>query len=425
MLFSKISVYLPDGSILKDAYVGTERDEISYVGIEKPLREYGPVYQGRGKLLLPGFVNTHCHIPMTVLRGSGADLPLARWLSEAIFPLEDSLTPDEVYWGAMAGIAELLRCGVTSFSDMYFYSQEIAKAVLKTGIKANLSLDENKALRETGGFKDAKAFYQQWHQAGNGRILVDMCIHSEYTTSPEGVRAVAEFAQEHQTQLQLHLSETVQENEACYSRHGKTPAVYFSELGALTPRTTAAHCVHLTPQDMAVIKENRVTVSHCPVSNLKLGSGIADVAGMLEKGIAVSLGTDGAASNDNLNFLEEIKITPLLQKGYRRNPELVSVKDVLFMASRAGALAQGRHDTGFIEQGKRADLIVVDCSSINMAASSDKASAVIYSASFPDIKLTMVDGRVLYENGRYKTLDLELVRAQNQKIAERLHALQV
>lgn len=422
MLFEHIHILLPDGSILENGYVLIQNTDITYIGKEKPLHcDAIPCYDGHNKLLLPGFINTHCHIPMTLLRGLGADLPLMDWLFNAIFPVEQKLTADDIYWGSLAGMAELIRSGVTSFSDMYYQSQAIAQAALETGIKANLALDENAALREKGDFFLAKDFYKEYHKANNGQILVDMSIHAEYTTSPEGIRSIVAFGEQSGSVVQLHLSETEKETKECIERHGMTPAAYFDSLGVFNLPAIAAHCVFMTDEDLEILRKRHVSVAHCPISNLKLGSGIADVAKMLKKGINVTIGTDGTASNDNLNMLEDIKYVPLLQKGLHKNPTLLPAPSVLHMATKNGAAAQNRPDTGEIAIGKKADLVVMDFSSIHTKPALDLTAGVVYSSNLNDVLLTMVNGKVLYENGSFKTLDTEKIAYETDRIASRLY----
>lgn len=419
MLFENISVLLPDGSVKADCFVGVKGDRIDFVGAERPREDYGEGYNGAGKLLMPGFVNAHCHVPMVLLRGYAEDLPLERWLVEKIFPAEDKLNGEAVYRGSLLGIAEMIRSGVTSFSEMYFFCEDIARAVLESGIKCNLTQGitcfDDSSLWEMEKFFKAKNLYERYHNLGDGRLYIDMCIHAEYTSTPKVVREMAEYAKQTGARMQIHLSETKSEHEGCKERHGLTPAEYFESLGVFDVPCTAAHAVWVEESDIAVLSQKGVFVAHCPTSNLKLGSGIAPVAGMLEGGVKVALGTDGAASNNSLDMFAELKLAAILQKGGANDPELMPVKELLYMAARAGALSQGREDTGEIKVGCRADLVVLDLDSISMTPLHNTASSLVYSAGSRDVVLTMCDGRVLYRDGEFLTIDIELVKREVNK----------
>ena len=375
------------------------------------------VVEGRGDLLLPGFVNTHCHAAMTLFRGYGEDLPLSRWLNERIFPAEDRLTAESVYWGSMLAIAEMLRNGITSFSDMYFFCDSTARAVLESGIKANLSRSLVSFapainLAEDTRFAEAVALVKEFHGAGDGRIRVDMSLHAEYTNQPDYCAAVGAYTAEQGLGMQLHLSETEDEHNACIARHGKTPAAFFADLGVFDAPTTAAHCVWVTDEDIAIMAEKGVTAAHNPTSNLKLGSGVMPLRRLLDGGVNVTLGTDGAASNNTLDVLRELRLAAILHKGVNHRADITTAAEMLSMAARNGALAQGRGDCGKIEVGARADLILLDLSAPHNMPVYDLAATVAYSAEAHDVRMTMVDGRILYADGAYTSIDLERLRSE-------------
>lgn len=427
MLFSNIAVLLPDGSVLPHGYVRTEGKTIEWVGREPPPGKQEEVYHGGRNLLMPGFVNTHCHVPMTLLRGYGEGLPLQEWLDRRIFPFEAQLTPEDVYWGALLGIAEMVQNGVTSFTDMYFHCDSIAQAVAESGVCGNLcygfTCTEDLPLPQQPGFAQAARLFQNWNLAEDGRVRVDMGVHAEYSTKPKAVRGIAEFAKAHQARIHLHLSETRREQEACLARHGKTPARYFADLGVLDSPVTAAHCVWLTEADMELLRGYPVTVSHNPTSNLKLGSGVAPVSKMLEKGIPVALGTDGAASNNRYDMFSELRLALLLQNGLSGEPALLSPLQALRMATVQGANAQGREKTGAIQAGYLADLIVVDFDSPHMAPCHEPLAQLAYAANSSDVLLTMCRGKILYQRGQWSTIDVERVKAECRKAAKRIARL--
>lgn len=425
MLFSHCNILLSNGEILEDAYLQVTDDKITYIGDKKPQTTTDTIYDGTNKLLLPGFVNTHSHVPMTLLRSVGADLPLDRWLNDAIFPMEDKLNKDWAYSGTLLGIAEMLRSGITSFSDMYFFGEARATAVLETGINANLSMGilcfDDSSFEKAPMVQETKDLFYAYHNANGGQVKVDVGLHAEYTSNAKIVKAVGEYAKEIGANVHIHLSETKKETQECIARHGKTPTAYFHDLGLFDNITTAAHCVWLTQQDREILAKKNVFVSHCPISNLKLGSGLADMASLAQEGVKISIGTDGVASNDNLNFLEDVKLSAMLQKGLHQDPSLFSAKQTLQMATKNGALAQNRTNTGALTLGNQADIVVVDYYSLNLLPKTDMLSSLIYAALPSDIKMTMVNGKILYQNGEFTTIDIEKVMHEVDRIGKKLY----
>ena len=319
---------------------------------------------------------------MTLLRSVGADLPLDRWLSEKIFPLEDKLNKDWAFSGSLLGIAEMLRSGVTSFSDMYFFGESRANAVLESGINANLCMGilcfDDSPFDKAPMVQESKDLFHAYHNANGGQLKIDIGLHAEYTSNPIIAKAASDYAKEIGANMHIHISETKKETDECIARHGKTPVAYFNDLGVFDNHVTAAHCVWLTEQDKQILADKKVSVAHCPISNLKLGSGIADMFSLMEKGINISIGTDGVASNDNLNFLEDMKLTALLQKGLHRNPAIFPASEVFKMASQNGALSQNRMQTGALKLGNQADIIAIDYHSINLLPCIDVISSLVY-----------------------------------------------
>ncbi len=428
MIFKDIAVLDEHFSIKKHQYVKTAGDKIVYIGDTMPDASGEQQFDGKNKLMIPGMVNAHTHVPMTLLRGYGEKLPLDRWLNERIFPYEDQLDGSSVYYASCLGIAEMLRFGTTSFTEMYNFCDEIAQAVEESGIKANISRGllcfDDSDLKDLQSFQESVSLYQNWHNAANGRIKVDMCIHGEYTSTPKIVRQMAEYAGSIGSCMHIHLAETKKEFDECIERRGKTPAEYMEEMGIFDLPTTAAHCVWLTPHDMEILAAKGVTAAHCPVSNLKLGSGVAKLSEMQQHRINIALGTDGCSSNNNLNLFEEQKLAALLHKGVELNPELCSPEEVVAMATKNGAASQGRTDTGVLKEGNRADFAVLDCDRTYMQPEHDNMSNLVYSAQGSDVVMTVVDGRILYQDGEYPTLDIEKITAEflvsNEKILNKL-----
>ncbi len=405
-------VMLADGST---RCVGVEGARITLVTETVPQGAFDRVIEGKGRLLLPGFVNAHTHVVMTIFRGYGEDLPLDRWLNERIFPAEDRLTPTAVRLGSQLAIAEMLAGGVTSFSDMYYFCEETADAVAESGIKANLSrsvvgFDPMADYRKDARVLEAVSLYQNHHGREDGRIRVDLSLHAEYTNCAASTRTVAALAAELGTGLQIHLSETAKEHRECLQRHGRTPTEFFLDHGAFAVPVQCAHAVYLTDSDRAILAEHGASVIHNPVSNLKLGSGVMPLRRTLDASVNVALGTDGAASNNRLDLLREMQLALLLQKGSSGEPDSITAEEGLALLSRNGYLAQAREDCGAIAPGYRADLVLMRLDTLHNLPVVTPAVSVAYSAKSDDVCLTMVDGRILYENGEFTTLDVEKLK---------------
>jgi 5-methylthioadenosine/S-adenosylhomocysteine deaminase len=413
---------MPNGLRTEDTVNVVVTDEsITYIGADMPEEPFDRTIDCKENLLMPAFYNAHCHAAMTLFRGYGEDLPLRRWLDEKILPAEERLNFRRVYYGSKLAIAEMIRNGVVSFSDMYFFQEATAEAVLETGVKANIarsivSFDPDITRETDSRFAESVKLVEQYHGAGDGRLKVDMSLHAEYSNVDACCRYVAEYAKEQGLRMQLHLSETQDEHEACIARHGMTPAAYFASLGVFDVPTTAAHCVYVTDEDIALMKEKGVFPVHNPVSNLKLGSGVMRLRDMLDAGLTVTLGTDGVASNNRLSVLRELQTAAILHKGVNRNPENIRAAELPALATRNGALSQGREDCGRIAVGARADLILVDLNAINNIPCYDLATTLAYSASTSNVLLTMCDGRILWENGEYTSIDIECLRFEARQI---------
>lgn len=425
MLFRNIKILDGELKIRDNMYVGIKGDHVDYIGTMAPKEDYGLVYQGEGKLLMSGFFNSHAHTPMTLMRGYGENMALQNWLNDRIFPFEARLTADDIYHATLLGIAESLRFGIVSTTDMYYFCEQMATAVLDSGAKNNIGRGvtcfTEQDLQELPSYRESRDLFEQFHLAGNGRVKVDMSLHAEYTSTPKIASQLADLARELGAGMHVHISETKQEHEQCKQKHGgKTPIAYLNELGLLDQRTTAAHCVWVEGEDFDILKGKGVTVATCPKSNLKLASGVCNVPLLMERGVNVSIGTDSVASNNSLNYLEEMRFFSLLHKEKYGDPTLITPKQTIYAGTRAGALGQGRNDTGKLEVGFLADLIVVDLTGPNMWPGFDVENNLIYSASGSDVCLTMVDGKVLYRDGEFLTIDIEKVKRETQKSIDRI-----
>ena len=423
MLFKNISILDADFSVKENMFVGTENEKITYISSEKPEKDFGEVYDGKNKLLMSGLFNAHSHAAMSLLRGWGEDLTLQDWLTTRIFPFEDKLTDEDIYNGTMLSIAEMLRFGTVSFTDMYYASEMEAKAVLESGIKCNFSCGttsfDDTPYKKTPRYEENDKMLKSYSDK-NGRFVFDVGIHAEYTNKEATVRALAEHAKEYGANIHVHISETKKEHDECRARYGRTPARFMLDCGVFDNPTTAAHCVWVTDSDLDIFKKKGVTVASCPVSNLKLGSGVARVDKMLEKGVNVALGTDGSASNNNLNMFKDLYLLPLLQKGVNNNPTLLLVEESLKIATFNGALSQGRTDCGLVKEGYKADLIVLNLDTEHTVPVHNAKANLLYSSEGADVVLTMVDGRVLYKDGEYLSVDIEKVKFNAEKSAYRI-----
>ena len=414
-LFRKIAAVTlaADAPVLSDACVLVRDGKIAFVGTAEP--PHSPdceIIEGARRALLPSFTNAHTHLPMTALRGYADGVPLDRWLNDWIFPAEDRLDDRAVRAATDLALAELISSGTTGASDMYMFCDTIARCALEAGFKLNAARGmtcfgpfDPDALQSA---KDALALIRDWHGAGEGRIRVDLSIHGEYTSPPELWRWVAETASAHGLGVHLHLSETKGEQEACLGRWGKTPAQVLAEAGVFRNPVTAAHCVWVTEEDMDLLRRSGATAVCCPVSNAKLGSGIAPVPGMLRAGINLALGTDGASSNDSLDLFEELKLTAILHRAAACDAGLISPAEALRMATAGGAAAQGRGaESGRLAPGYDADLMVLDLDRPGLSPEHSLLSNIVYCAGGRDVWLTMCKGETLYKNGEWLTLDVE------------------
>lgn len=379
------------------------------------------VIEGRDLLLMPGLINTHGHAAMTLLRGYADDLPLKEWLEEKIWPAEANLTGDDIYWGTLLAICEMLKSGTTTFADMYFFMDRAAEAAAEGKIRAVLSRGLV-GLNDSSGkaLQEAAAFQREWHGAADGRISVTYGPHAPYTCPPEYLLRVMEEAARTNSSLQIHVAESSNEVEDCWHHYGSSPVEHLHRLGFFEHRVIAAHCVHLSDDDIIILGAKRVGVAHNPGSNLKLGNGIAPAARLLDAGVPVGLGTDGAASNNNLDLLEEMRLAALLAKGNECEPTLIPARKALQMATVNGAAVLGLADIGILKEGYRADLIAFNLNTVPATPRFDPAAYVVYAAAAADLSLVMVDGAILVEQGRLTALDEEKVIRESLRRVEGL-----
>ncbi|MBE6547349.1 MAG: amidohydrolase [Ruminococcaceae bacterium] len=394
---------------------------IAYVGKDLPSGEADRIIEGQGNLLAPAFYNAHCHSAMTLFRGYGDDLALREWLDTKILPAEELLNDTRVYYGSVMAIAEMIKNGVVSFSDMYFFLDSTARAVGECGVKANISrsvvsFDPDLDVLTDSRIKEGLDAYNKWHNEFDGRLRVDMSVHAEYSNVEKCCRYVGELAKDLGTGIQLHLSETKSEHEKCIAERGMTPAEFFESTGVFDVPVTAAHCVWVSDSDIKILADKGVSVAHNPVSNLKLASGIMPYNKMRDAGINIALGTDGVASNNKLSVLREMQYAALIHKGNTYSACATRASDMIKCATENGARAQGREKCGRVEVGYNADLILVNMNSVNNIPVFSYDSALTYSACESDILITMCDGRILYEYGEYTSIDIEKITAEAKDV---------
>lgn len=423
MLFKNIILLDENFEIKENMYVGIKDKIIDYISDKMPEEDYGQIYEGNGKLMIPCFYNAHSHLPMVYMRGYGENLPLMDWLTKKVFPLEAKLTENDIYYGCLAGIAEMLRFGIGASQDMYQNYNAAGRAFFESGIKGcfSKSVASTEDYYGLKDYKDALASAKMYNYSTDGRIRAELSLHAEYTSNEDVATKIAKTALENGLGMHVHVSETAGEVEACKKRHnGKSPVKYFHDCGLFKVPTVAAHCVYVDDEDIKILKEDNVTVATCPKSNAKLGSGICSVDKLIKAGINVAIGTDSVASNNNLNMIEEMRFFSYLQKAVNTDSTVIGPKQTIYAATRAGAIAQRRNDSGFIKEGFRADITVFDIDKIYMKPSYNILYNLLFSATGNEVVFTMVDGKVLYKDGEYMTLDIEKILYETEKIRQRI-----
>jgi 5-methylthioadenosine/S-adenosylhomocysteine deaminase len=372
-------------------------------------------------VILPGLVNAHTHVAMTLFRGLADDLPLMTWLHEHIFPAESKLTGRMVYEGSRLGAAEMLLSGTTCLGDMYLFTKDVARALSEVGIRAvvgEVLYDFPSA--SYGELPQGFAYTQDLIDAWRDSPLISVAVepHAVYTCSPDLLTTAGKLAADNGVRLIMHLSETRTEVQACLDKYGRTPVGHLEHLGLLAGNLLIDHGVWVTDEEIELLAKRGVGVAHCPESNHKLGSGVAPVAAMLQAGLTVGLGTDGPTSNNDLDIFGEMQAAALIAKGFSLDPTRLPAGRVLEMATRGGAKALGLEDRiGSLEPGKRADLIVVDMDRPHLTPMYDPVSHLVYAARGSDVVLTMVHGRVLAQGGRLTELDEAEVKARVRDLA--------
>ncbi len=401
-----------------NANVGIEGNKIKYVGKQNVK---GDIEFNEKAVLIPALFNAHTHVAMSLFRGYAEDMPLMKWLKDKIWKVEKKLKPKDIYWGTMLGITEMIKSGIGSFSDLYIYMDEVAKAVGESGIRAVLCYgmaDRGEEERAKKELEIGEEFVRKWNNEFNGRVKAIFGPHAPYTCSPEFLKKVRERAKEVKSIVHIHVSETQWEVEEIKKRYGDTPVNMLERIGFLDSDTVIAHAVWLSDEEIKVLKKRNVSVVHCPVSNLKLSSGIARVRDMIKSGINVALGTDGAASNNSYNLFQEMKFTSLLQKIKYMRADAIKSIDVLKMAVKNGYKAYGING-GEIKPEKLADIAIIDVKVANFYPLYSIENSLVYSAYGSEVTHLIIDGKVVMEEREILTFDEEKVFDKVEKIKEK------
>jgi len=418
-------ILLDSQSFIEDGFVAISGNLIEKTGKvqEIPQDPEYRIYDFGDSIICPGFINTHTHAAMVGMRGMADDLPLKTWLEKYIWPAELKLVDkDFIEKTIPLAIAEMVASGITTFVDMYFFQDKTARIAIDAGIRAVLG--EGLIDGPTPAFGSpqkvlefTESFIKDFE--GNEYIFPAVAPHAPYSTSKENLLKSKEIADKYGVPILIHVAETQWEFNEILNRYGAHPFEYLNRIGFLSEKVIAAHSVWVDEKEFEIIKENKVSISHNPESNAKLASGIAPVQEFLDYGINVALGTDGACSNNNLDIIEEMRTASFLQKIKYINPESLSARDVFKMATENGAIAIGLGEKlGTLKPGKWADLVVISLNTPHMNPVFDPYSHLVYVAKASDVKATMVNGKFIYENGEYKTLDIEKVRKDIKEIED-------
>ena len=413
-----VKMFKPSGEV-EAANIFISGDKISKITRGEVTHDH--IIDGKNKFATPGLVNAHTHASMTLLRSYSDDKSLMDWLQKDIWPIEDKMTRQDIYWGAKLAAVEMSRGGTTAFADMYGPNmEEVAKVVDESGLRGSLSqglisfADGDKKLASN------VELYKNFHGAAEGRITIMLGPHAIYTCPPEYLKKVAAEAQKLGAEIHMHMNETQTEIEDCIKNYGKRPFEVVADTGLFESGTLAAHCVWLSDSEIEIIKSKKIRVAHNPGSNMKLASGIAPVTKLLDKKITVALGTDGASSNNNLDMLEEIRLAALLAKVESMNPLAVPAAQALQMATEFGAEALGLKNIGRLEVGSKADIVLWDMNGAEWLPNYNPVSLLVYSASSASADTVIVDGKILIQNRELKTLDAEKICAEFKACANRL-----
>lgn len=421
----------PGREVLINGIIGVRGGKIDWVEVEtstseKSLPEASEVIDADGGIIMPGLVNTHSHLPMTLFRGLADDLPLMEWLNDHIFPAEaQHINPDSVYLGALLGCAEMLLSGTTTCCDGYFHEDKVAEAVDRIGIRAVLAqgvidFPAPGVLDPKENVEFAKGYTERWQEA-SPLISPSIFCHSPYTCSADTLKRAKAAANEKGVLFQIHIAETQSERDRILSEQNMSPVKYLDRLGLLDEHTLLIHAVWVDEEDIAIIAESKANISHNAGSNMKLAAGIAPVPEFVQAGCIVGIGTDGCASNNNLDLFQEMDLVAKLHKAKTLDPTVLNAPCVLEMATRGGAKAVGLQQlVGCLEIGKEADIIILHSHRPHLTPMYNPVSHLVYAAIGADVRDVIVSGNIVVKNRKILTIDLDDVMAKVQKIGQRI-----
>jgi len=426
LMITNGTVITMDGedSIIENGAVAVKGENIVAVGKAGELSTYkaSKTIDARGGIIMPGLINTHTHASMTIFRGLADDLPLMAWLNDHIFPAEADLTPEKVYDGALLACAEMILSGTTCFCDMYLFEDHVAQAAKDAGIRAvvgEVLFDFTSP--NYGSLEKGFAYTEMLVEKYRNDPLINIAVepHSPYLCAPDLLEKASLQAQKNGLLLVIHVSETKSEVSQIKERYGLTPVGFLASLGVLSPNLLACHCVHLTEDDIALLKKHDVKIAHNPESNMKLASGIAPVPELLKMGVCVGIGTDGCASNNNLDIFHEMSMAAKLGKIHTRDPAAMNAKSVLRMATIDGARALGLSGiTGSLEPGKKADIIILDTRKPHLTPMYNPVSHLVYAARGSDVLTSVINGRLIMEERKLLSLDISKIAGKVMRIAK-------
>jgi len=412
--------------IYQPGYIGIQNQRIDVVS-DSPLSgskwKDAKYIEGSDTIAIPGLINCHTHAGMTIMRGMADDMPLMEWLKMKIWPMEAKMSPEDVYWGTKLAGLEMIRGGVTCFNDMYWHSNQAARACDEVGIRAVLSgvliATQDNAEEQ---IQRAVDIVSEWSHKNHNRIKFFFGPHALYTCPPAYLDRIVSYAEELSTGIHIHLAETEQEVEDCKREYrGESPIQVLEKVGLFSRPTIAAHCIHISESDMDILADWKVSAVHNPSSNMKLASGVMPVENLLKCGVNVALGTDSAASNNNLSIFTEIRMASLLQKVDSGDPSALPAQRALDLAIRNGAIAIGMEGRlGQIEPGFDADIVLIRKNRIHSSPSNDPISNLVYSLRPDDVDSVFVAGELILENGQFIHVDVDEVIAKSKEIVDRI-----
>ena len=396
---------MADGEVIKNGNIYIENEKIKKITSDKIDFSYDKKIDGKNYLAMPGFVNAHTHVGMSLFRNFSDDVELMTWLNEKIWPLEDKLIEQDVYWASLLSHAEMIMTGTTSFADMYYFEDQTIKALEKSKMRAQISRGLTLEDKNYKKIEENIEIFKKYENSQNGRINIAFG-HAVYTTDKNYLKEINKYAKKYKMPIHIHLSETKTENTDCMKRFNQSPTEVFEECGIFENKTIAAHGVYLSDKDLDILSKYDVSVVHNPSSNLKLSSGFLDCTRVINKKINLAMGTDSSASNNNLSMIKEISLTSLVSK--YNNPQNLKAYDVLKMATINGAKALGLDDKiGTLEEGKLADIILIDLNNPNHTPQNNLISSLPYSTFDKDVSYVIINGDLVYDDKKFVYLNEE------------------